>query len=145
MIAFDMFAKQLFYIGSRDFIFTSVFLCAFFRSFLLSCLFTFFKQQSSNLISCLFLNKWFFEFVVVMDIMNTMVLQTTTTQFVNEHSSTQPNWPKWWSVRLRTNRLWVRIPLQSLKLQVSRLFRARSSLAFKQLQSVDLLRNAYVT
>ena len=34
---------------------------------------------------------------------------------------------KWLSVRLRTMWLWIRIPLQSLKLQISRLFRARGS------------------
>ena len=40
---------------------------------------------------------------------------------------------KWLSVRLRTKWLWVRVQLQSLKLQISRLFRARSSLTFRQL------------
>ena len=40
---------------------------------------------------------------------------------------------KWLSVRLRIKWLWVRIPLQSLKLQISRLFRARTSLTFRQL------------
>ena len=40
---------------------------------------------------------------------------------------------KWLSVRLRIKWLWVRIPLQSLKLRISRLFRARSSLTFRQL------------
>ena len=30
-------------------------------------------------------------------------------------------------------RLWVRVPLQSLKLQISHLFRARSSLTFRQI------------
>ena len=40
---------------------------------------------------------------------------------------------KWLSVRLRTKWLWVRVPLQSLKLQISRLFRARCSLTFRQL------------
>ena len=34
--------------------------------------------------------------------------------------------------RLIVNWLWVRIPLQSLKFQISSLFRARSSLTFKQ-------------
>ena len=46
------------------------------------------------------------------------------------------------SVRLRTKVLWVRVPLQSLKLQISRLFRARSSLTFRQLYSTDPLENA---
>ena len=49
------------------------------------------------------------------------------------------------SVRLWTKWLWVRIPLQSLKLQILRLFWARSSLTFRQLWSVDSLWNAYVT
>ena len=38
---------------------------------------------------------------------------------------------RWNVVRLQTKWLWVRVPLQSLKLQISRLFRARSSLTFK--------------
>ena len=52
---------------------------------------------------------------------------------------------KWSSVRLQTKWLWFRVPLQSLKLQISRVFQARSSLTFRQLQSVDSLWNAYVT
>ena len=36
------------------------------------------------------------------------------------------------SVRLRTKWLWVQIQLQSLKLQILRLFQARSSLSFRQ-------------
>ena len=39
---------------------------------------------------------------------------------------------KWLSVRLRTKWLWVRITLLSLKLQIWRLLRARSSLTFRQ-------------
>ena len=47
---------------------------------------------------------------------------------------------KWLSVRLRTKVLVVvRVQLQSLKLQISRLFQARSSFTFRQLQSVDSL------
>ena len=38
---------------------------------------------------------------------------------------------KWLSVRLRTKWLWVWVQLQSLKLQISRLFWARSYLTFK--------------
>ena len=45
--------------------------------------------------------------------------------------SQEPNvWPNGLSVRLRTKWLWVRYPLQSLKRQISLLFRARSSLTF---------------
>ena len=40
---------------------------------------------------------------------------------------------KWLSIRLRTKWLWVRVPLQPLKFQISRLFPARSSLTFRQL------------
>ena len=40
---------------------------------------------------------------------------------------------KWLSVRLRTKWLWVQTLLPSLKLQKSHLFRARSSLTFRQL------------
>ena len=40
---------------------------------------------------------------------------------------------KWLSVRLWTKWLWVRVQLQSLKLQILRLLLARSSLTFRQL------------
>ena len=49
------------------------------------------------------------------------------------------------SVCLRTKSLWVRFQLQSLKLQISCLLRAKSSLTFMLLWSVDSLWNAYVT
>ena len=39
----------------------------------------------------------------------------------------------WLSVSSQTKWLWVWVPLQSLKLQILRLFRARSSLTFRQL------------
>ena len=52
---------------------------------------------------------------------------------------------KWLSVRLRTKWFWVRVQLQSLKLQISHLLRVRSSLTFRQVESVDSLWNAYVT
>ena len=41
------------------------------------------------------------------------------------------------SVPLPTKLRWVQVPLQSLKLQISRMFRARSSLTFRQLLSDD--------
>ena len=44
-----------------------------------------------------------------------------------------------------TNWLWFRILLLSLKYQILRLFRAKSSLAFGQPYSVDSPWNAYVT
>ena len=49
------------------------------------------------------------------------------------------------SVRLWTKWLWVWVPLLSLKLQILCLFWARSSLAFRQLQSVDSFSKAYIT
>ena len=49
------------------------------------------------------------------------------------HLAKMANLAKWLSFRLRTKWLWVLVPLQSLKLQISRLLRARSSLTFKQL------------
>ena len=43
------------------------------------------------------------------------------------------NLAKWLSVRLRTKWLWVRVPLQSLNLQIWRLLRAISFLTFRRL------------
>ena len=40
---------------------------------------------------------------------------------------------KWLSVRLQTKWLWVRFPLQSLKLKISRLFPAGSSLKLREI------------
>ena len=40
---------------------------------------------------------------------------------------------EWLSVRLQTKWMWFRIPLLSLKLKISHLFQARSSLTFRQL------------
>ena len=57
-------------------------------------------------------------------------LKPRTTEFLNEHSTSLA---KWLSVRLRTQCFWVRVQLQSLHLQISRLLRARSSLTFRQL------------
>ena len=58
--------------------------------------------------------------------------EPTTTQFVNEYSTSLASLARLFSVRLRTKWLWVRIPLLSLKLQIWRLFRARSFLTFRQ-------------
>ena len=55
---------------------------------------------------------------------------TTATEF--EPTTTQSSLAKWLSVRLRTKLSWVQIPLLSLKLQIRRLLRARSSLTFRQ-------------
>ena len=49
------------------------------------------------------------------------------------------NLATWLSVRLQTKWLWIRVPLQSLKVQTSRLFQASSYLTLRQLQSVDSL------
>ena len=40
---------------------------------------------------------------------------------------------KWLSVGLQTKWLWIRVQLQSLKFQISRLFRGSSALTFRQL------------
>ena len=47
-------------------------------------------------------------------------------------SSATNNQP-WLNVHLRTKWLWVRVPLQSLKLQIFHLFGERSSLPFRQI------------
>ena len=52
---------------------------------------------------------------------------------------------KWLSVLLWTKWLWVRVQLQSLKFQISRLLRGRSSSTFRQLYNLDSLWIAYVT
>ena len=46
---------------------------------------------------------------------------------------------KFLSVRLRTKWLMVRVQLHSLELQVLHLLQGRSSLTFRQLQSLDLI------
>ena len=46
---------------------------------------------------------------------------------------------KWLSVCLQTKCLWVRTMLKLVKFQILRLFRAKNSLTFPQLQSVDSL------
>ena len=46
---------------------------------------------------------------------------------------------KWLSACLQIKWLWVQILLQSLKCQISALFRERRSLAFRKLQSIDSL------
>ena len=57
----------------------------------------------------------------------------------------QPSMAKWLSVRLQTKWLWVWVPMHSLKLQISHLSQASSSLTFRQLCSVNSLWNAYLT
>ena len=56
---------------------------------------------------------------------------------------------KWFSVRLRTKWLWIRIMLLSLKLQIWRLLSARSSLTFKQIIecgfTLKLVQNIIIT
>ena len=61
-------------------------------------------------------------------------LESTAIQFVNKHSLAQTSLAKWLSVRLRSRWLWILVPLKSLKLKISRLLRARTSLKFRQLQ-----------
>ena len=70
---------------------------------------------------------------------NTMYRYVLRTQF-NRLASLA----KWLSVHLWTKWLWVWAQLQSLKLQILRLLWARSSLTFRELQSVGSFWNAYV-
>ena len=51
---------------------------------------------------------------------------------------------KWLSVRLRIKWWWIRVQLESLKLQISGLFQGTSSLTFRQLHNVDSVSNTYV-
>ena len=57
------------------------------------------------------------------------------TTWLNDLGSTA----KFLSVRLRTKWLMVQVQLQSLELQVLHLLQGRSSLTFRQLQSLDLI------
>ena len=61
------------------------------------------------------------------------------------HSAKLASLAKWLSVPLWTKWLSIWVKLQSFKFQISSLLWARSSLTFRQLQSVDSLWNAYVT
>ena len=54
------------------------------------------------------------------------------------------NFAKWLSVSLKAKWSWVGVLLQSLNLQIWCLLRAKSSLPFRHLWSVDLLWKAYV-
>ena len=71
--------------------------------------------------------------------------EPTTTSFENNESTMQPNWPvwvsEWFSVPLQTKWLWVWVLLQSLKLQISRLFQAKIPLIFRQLIGCEFTLN----
>ena len=61
------------------------------------------------------------------------VIVVSRTGFRANSNSIVASLAKWLSVRLRNKWFWVRVQLQSLKLQISRMLRARSSLTFRQL------------
>ena len=61
-------------------------------------------------------------------------LEPKTIQFLSEDSTIQLDWPKWLSVLLRTKWMWIRVPLQSFKFQISQLIRARTSLTNYRVQ-----------
>ena len=86
---------------------------------------------------------WFLTYVILKfslsDCNSTRILNHLVRERTPNHLVKQACLAKWLSVRLRTKWLWVRVQLRSLKLQISRLLRARSSLTFRQLQSVDSL------
>ena len=74
----------------------------------------------------------------------TYVKRMHRTDKYSQHSSIINHLDKWLMVRLRTKWLSVRVSLQSLRLQISHLLWARSSLTFRQLKSVNSLLKAYV-
>ena len=59
--------------------------------------------------------------------------------------NTQSILVKFLSVRWWTKWLWVRVPLLSLKRQISHLFQAKNVLTFRQLLNVDSFWDPYVT
>ena len=71
--------------------------------------------------------------------------ETRTWHDKNMQSNAMHRWVLTTQLNHLNKWLWVRVQLQLLQFQISRLFRARSSLTFRQLQSVDSLWNAYVT
>ena len=71
---------------------------------------------------------------------NAVKLKISEALYCREHKA-KASLAKWLSVRLQTKWFWVRVQLQSLKLHILCLLRARSSLIFRRLQSVDSLWN----
>ena len=67
----------------------------------------------------------------VCDITKTYSQMPRTDKYSQHNSIIWPVWLNGWVFVYELKWLWVRVQLQSLKLQVSRLLRARSSLAFK--------------
>ena len=92
-------------------------------------------NQKPTLCTCrLFLLKQIFQYISKFKRQQRDKLEPTTTQFINEHSTIQPNsqLANWLSVRLRTKWLCVPILLLLFKLQTGRLLQARSSLTYRQ-------------
>ena len=67
----------------------------------------------------------------VCDITKTYSQMPRTDKYSQHNSIIWPVWLNGWVFVYELKWLWVRVQLQSLKLQVSRLLRARGSLAFK--------------
>ena len=97
--------------------------------------FEFHKKDAKWLSQFVFKSKTLLLFEIILFV-TTAELEPTTTKFVGEHSTSLA---KQLIVHLRTKWLWVRVPLQSLKFQISCLFRISCSFIFKQFQSVDSL------
>ena len=100
------------------------------------------KKYNANKLQKALFNKHYLVFKWLQKDSNPRLIRSKTTF---NHLAKLDSLAKWWSVCLQTKWLWVRIPLKSLKLQISRLYRAWSSCKFKQLQCLHSLLNAYVT
>ena len=131
-----LFCEKSYFIYQKSFLYLSYFYT--FCTYFLSDYFTYYFLYIS--VSCLFytLNKMAASWICFNFIISKPCNGTRT----HNHLVCKPtlkHLAKWMSVCLRTKWLWVRVQLQSLKLEISRLFRTRGSLIFKQLQTVDSL------
>ena len=98
---------------------------------------------------CEYLSVWCnCQYVIIMSRMrfrvNIYSRQTTINTLLTTQLNHLASLAKSLSVSLETKCLWVRIPLLPVKLQISRLFREKTSLTLRQLWSVDSLSNVYV-
>ena len=108
------------------------------------CAFAGMMSLTSNSILCNFITSW--ELVKApQNVIQTRLFSRKINKSINDC-----NWTRTQNHVVRKQTLnhlakLVRVQLQWLNLQILRLLRARSSLTFRQLQSVDSLWNAYVT
>ena len=91
-------------------------------------------KRTPNHLAKLALNDWAVLWVLICMVHLTVCSWLVTYAFQSESTFYNlASLDKWLSVHLRTKWLWVRVQLQPLKLLILHLFRARSSLKFKQL------------